>query len=140
MSYNVLIVDDSKSMRRVITKTLQLSGFSVGEYLEASNGQEALDLLDGKWVDLILSDIHMPVMDGFGFIRSLREKEVFKDTPVVFVTTEASEARLKELMALGASGYIRKPFRPEEIGTMLSGIMGESDDSRMGTGAEGCDF
>lgn len=140
MSYNVLIVDDSKSMRRVLIKTLQLSGFRVGECLEASNGQEALDMLEGKWVDLILSDIHMPVMDGFGFIRSLRTREIFKDTPVVFVTTEASEARLMELMVLGASGYIRKPFRPEEIGTMLSGIMGESDDFRMGTSDEGCDF
>ena len=140
MSYNVLIVDDSKSMRRVIIKTLQLSGFRIGECLEASNGQEALDLLEGRWVDLILSDIHMPIMDGFGFIRSLRKIEIFKDTPVVFVTTEASEERLKELMALGARGYIRKPFRPEEIGTMLSGIMGESDDFRMETSAEGCDF
>ena len=69
MSYNVMIVDDSRSMRKVILKTLQLSGFEIGECLEASNGQEALDILDGKWIDLILSDVHMPVMDGFGFIR-----------------------------------------------------------------------
>ena len=74
MSYNVLIVDDSKSMRKVILKTLQLSGFELGEFLQASNGQEALAILEGNWIDLILSDVHMPVMDGFGFIRSLREK------------------------------------------------------------------
>jgi len=61
MSYNVLIVDDSKSMRRVIIKTLQLSGFHVGEYIEASNGQEALDQIDGKWIDLVLSDRVHPV-------------------------------------------------------------------------------
>lgn len=140
MSYNVLIVDDSRSMRKVLLKTLQLSGFKIGECLEASNGQEALDLLDGKWVDLILSDIHMPVMDGFGFIRALREREICKDTPIVFVTTEASETRLRELMDLGASGYIRKPFMPEEIGLLLCRIMGETDDGKMGISSEGCDF
>ena len=98
MSYNVLIVDDSRSMRKVIRKTLQLSGFELGECLEASNGQEALDILEGKWIDLILSDVHMPVMDGVGFIRSLREKDICRDTPVVFVTTEANEDRLNQLM------------------------------------------
>jgi two-component system, chemotaxis family, chemotaxis protein CheY len=140
MSYNVMIVDDSKSMRKVILKTLQLSGFEIGECLEASNGQEALDILDGKWVDLILSDVHMPVMDGFGFIRSLRKKDICRDTPVVFVTTEANEERLNELMFLGGSGYIRKPFRPEEIRALLSGIMGEADGFRVGTSIEGSDF
>jgi two-component system chemotaxis response regulator CheY len=140
MAYNVLIVDDSKSMRKVILKTLRVSGFQLGECLEASNGQEALDVLEGRWIDLILSDVHMPVMDGFGFIRSLKQKDIFKDTPVVFVTTEASEDRLNELMALGASGYIRKPFRPEEIGAFLGGIMGETDGFRMGTSVEGSDF
>lgn len=140
MSYNVLIVDDSKSMRKVILKTLRLSGFNLGECVEASNGREALDVLEGKWIDLILSDVHMPVMDGFGFIRSLKENGACPDTPVVFVTTEANENRLKELMTLGASGYIRKPFRPEEIGTLLSGIMGETDGLRMGADIEGCDF
>lgn len=140
MAYNVLIVDDSKSMRKVILKTLRLSGFQLGECLEASNGQEALDILEGRWIDLILSDVHMPVMDGFGFIRSLKERDICGDTPVVFVTTEANEDRLNELMSLGASGYIRKPFRPEEVGAFLSGIMGETDGVRMGTDPEGCDF
>lgn len=140
MSYNVLIVDDSKSMRKVIMKTLQLSGFRVGEYVEASNGREALDQIEGKWIDLVLSDIHMPVMDGFDFIRSLKENEMYKDTPVIFVTTEASEAKLNLLMALGARGYIRKPFRPEEIGVLLGEIMGESDDHTVGASPEGCDF
>ncbi|SPF43728.1 putative chemotaxis response regulator receiver (CheY-like) [Syntrophobacter sp. SbD1] len=140
MSYNVLIVDDSKSMRKVMLKTLQLSGFELGECLEASNGQEALDILDGRWIDLILSDVHMPVMDGIGFIRSLREQDICRDTPVVFVTTEANQDRLKQLMDLGASGYIRKPFRPEDIRALLNRIMGETNGFRMGTDVEGCDF
>ena len=140
MSYNVLIVDDSRSMRKVILKTLRLFGFQMGECLEASNGQEALEILEDKWVDLILSDVHMPVMDGIGFMQSLREKDICGDTPVVFVTTEANEDTLKQLMDLGASGYIRKPFRPEEIKALLSRIMGETDGFRVGTSVEGCDF
>ena len=140
MSYNVLVVDDSRSMRKVIWKILRMVGFELGECLEASNGQEALDLLEGKWIDLILSDVNMPVMDGVGFIRSLREKNICRDTPVVFITTEANEDRLNQLMDLGASGYIRKPFRPEVIGTFLSRIMGETDGFKMGTSVEGCDF
>lgn len=142
MSYNVLIVDDSKSMRRVIKKTLEISGFQIGEYVEASNGQEALDLLEEKWIDLILSDIHMPVLDGFGFMRVMKEKNsgMGIDIPVIFITTEANENRLNELMALGARGYIRKPFRPEAIFAFLSRIMGETDDHAMGTSSEGCDF
>jgi two-component system chemotaxis response regulator CheY len=140
MSYNVLIVDDSRSMRKVILKTLKLSGFELGECLEASNGREALEVLEGKWIDLILSDVHMPVMDGVGFIRSLREKDICRDTPVVFLTTEANADRLKQLMDLGARGYIRKPFRPEEMGAFLSSIIGEADGFRMETSVEGCDF
>jgi two-component system, chemotaxis family, chemotaxis protein CheY len=141
MAYNILVVDDSKSMRMVLRKTLEISGFRIGEYLEASNGQEALDVMEGKWIDLILCDIHMPVMDGFGFIRSLRQRDINKDTPVVFVTTEANEDRLRDLMESGASGYIRKPFRPEAIFALLSKVMGEIDvDESVGTSPEGCDF
>ena len=140
MSYNVLIVDDSSSMRKIIWKILQLLGFELGECLEASNGQEALDILEGKWIDLILADVNMPVMDGVEFIRSLRAKNICRDTPVAIITTEANEDRLNQLMALGASGYIRKPFRPEEMEAFLSRIMGETDGFRMGTSVEGCDF
>jgi len=140
MSYNILIVDDSRSMRKVLLKTLQLSGFEIGECLEASNGREAMDILDGKWVDLILSDVHMPVMDGIEFIRSMRDRDICSDVPVVFVTTEANEDRLRLLMDLGANGYIRKPFRPEEIRLLLSRVMGETDGFRTGTSVEGCDF
>ncbi len=140
MAYNVLIVDDSGSMRKVLLKTLRLSGFDIGECLEASNGREALDVLEGKWIDLIISDVHMPEMDGIEFLRSLRQKAIFDNTPVVIVTTEANEDRLQELMDLGAGGYIRKPFRPEEIGALLSRIMGEPNGFHAERSSEGCDF
>jgi two-component system chemotaxis response regulator CheY len=140
MSYNILIVDDSGSMRKVLLKTLRLSGFDLGECFEASNGRQALELLEGKWVDLILSDVHMPEMDGIEFLRALRQIEFFSNTPVVFVTTEANEDRLRLLMELGAGGYIRKPFRPEEIRALLSQIMGEPNGGLAGTSCEECDF
>lgn len=140
MSYNVLIVDDSRSMRSVIKKMLNLSGFQVGEYLEASNGREALDMLENNWIDLVLSDVHMPVMDGLGLLRAMKAAGLLKDLPVVLVTTEANEERLSEAMALGARGYLRKPFRPEEIRGLLSEILGGSDVFGLASGTEGCDF
>jgi two-component system, chemotaxis family, chemotaxis protein CheY len=140
MSYNVLIVDDSRTMRSVIRKALCVSGFQVGEFLEAGNGQEALDLLSKNWVDLILSDIHMPVMDGFGFLRALRAEECWMDLPVVMITTEANASRLEEAMSLGATGYIRKPFTPEKIRAFLQELMGEKDDAFTDIRDEGSDF
>lgn len=138
MPYNVLIVDDSKSMRQVIRKILNVSGFKVGECLEAGNGQEALNILESNWVDMILSDIHMPVMDGFGLLKALRQNEEWNDTPVVLITTESNEERIQEAMSLGAKGYIRKPFRPEAIRTHLNKILGvEEKDGLPSTDDEG---
>jgi two-component system, chemotaxis family, chemotaxis protein CheY len=140
MPYNILIVDDSGSMRKVIKKILRLSGFKMGDCLEAGNGQEALDMLNNHWVDLILSDIHMPVMDGFGLLRALREHDGWSDLPVVLITTEANEDRIREAMSLGAKGYVRKPFRPEEIRAYLLKIMGDTDGDDVAAGDEECDF
>jgi two-component system, chemotaxis family, chemotaxis protein CheY len=140
MAYNILIVDDSKTMRQVIKKALSLSGFKVGECLEAGNGREALEVLANSWVDLILSDIHMPVMDGFGLLQALREEESWHDLPVVMITTEANEQRLQEAMSLGAKGYIRKPFTPENMRSFLSRVMGEKDETTDMDNDEGCDF
>jgi two-component system chemotaxis response regulator CheY len=128
-------------MRKIMWKILRLLGYELGECLEASNGLEALDILEDKpMIDLIMSDVNMPVMDGVGFIRSLKEKNICTDTPVVFITTEANEDRLKQLMDLGARGYIRKPFRPEEMGAFLNSVIGEADGFRVETSIEGCDF
>ncbi len=140
MPYNILVVDDSRSMRNVLKKVLSVSGFQVGELLEAGNGREALEVLENHWIDLILSDIHMPVMDGFGLLRALKEKDGWRDLPVVLVTTESNRDRLQEAMALGARGYIQKPFRPEEIRSLLRQIMGETDDYELAASDEGGDF
>lgn len=140
MPYNILIVDDSRSMRQILKKILSISGFRLGKCHEAGNGREALDVLESNWVDLILSDIHMPVMDGFDFLRAMRDNLDWSDLPVVLVTTESNESRLREALSLGARGYVRKPFRPEEICTYLHQILGETEENGMPINDEECDF
>jgi two-component system, chemotaxis family, chemotaxis protein CheY len=140
MPYNVLIVDDSGTMRNVIKKVLRLTGISFGNCLEAANGQEAMAVLENNWVDLILSDINMPVMDGFGLLRAVKSQPSFQDVPVVLITTESNEKRLQEAMRLGAKGYIHKPFTPETVRTLVREVMGEADESAMPDSDEGCDF
>jgi two-component system, chemotaxis family, chemotaxis protein CheY len=129
MAFNVLIVDDSTSMRAVIKRTIRVSGFNVGDYWEASDGHEALKVLQCEWVDLVLTDINMPNMNGMELVAQMKTDDLMGAIPVVMVTTEGSEKRIQESMALGASGYIKKPFLPEDIKRTLSDIMGETDDA-----------
>jgi two-component system chemotaxis response regulator CheY len=130
MSFNVLIVDDSSSMRAIVRKTMKVSGFDIGELLEAADGREAIKVLNDEWVDLVLTDINMPNMNGLELISEMKKDEILKSIPVVMVTTEGSEKRIQESMNLGASGYIQKPFMPEEIKRTLSTIMGEEKDGQ----------
>ncbi|PIU32927.1 MAG: response regulator [Syntrophobacteraceae bacterium CG07_land_8_20_14_0_80_61_8] len=140
MAYNILIVDDSASMRKIIRKTLSLSGFQVGACVEAANGKEALEILQQHPVDLVLSDINMPEMNGVEFLWQLRQDPRWKQLPVVMITTETSEKIVKEAIELGARGYLRKPFRPEQIRSCLTEIMGEPDAEDLARNDEGCDF
>ncbi len=123
MAYNVLIVDDSQTMRKVIRKTVSISGFEMGECWEAGNGKEALDILRSRWVDLILTDLNMPEMNGLEMMKELAKDEIYRRTPVVLITTEGSESRIGEAYSLGIKGYIQKPFYPETIRDVLSQIM-----------------
>jgi len=124
MSYNILIVDDSPSMRQVIRRTIQISGFDVGQFFEVNNGKEALDLIDKEWVDIILSDINMPVMDGLTFIRLLQKDIITANIPVIVITTEGREACLKEFLDMGVASFLQKPFKPETIRNKLIEIIG----------------
>lgn len=128
MAYNVLIVDDSQTMRKVIRKTVSISGFEMGDCWEAGNGREALDILHSCWVDLILADLNMPVMNGLEMLRELKKGELHRHIPVILITTEGSEKRLEEAYALGIKGYIQKPFYPETIRDVLTRIMEETRD------------
>jgi len=130
MAFNVLIVDDSSSMRAIVRKIIKASGFNIGELLEAADGKEAIKVLMDEWVDLVLTDINMPKMNGLELISEMKKDEMLKSIPVVMVTTEGSEKRIQESMELGASGYIKKPFLPEDIKRTLSAIMGEDEDGQ----------
>jgi two-component system, chemotaxis family, chemotaxis protein CheY len=141
MAYNVLIVDDSLPMRAVVKKTIKASGFEVGKFFDAGNGKEALEILRKEWLDLVVTDYNMPDMNGLELLSTMKADEILKTIPVVVVTTEGSQQRVKEFMDGGAADYIRKPFTPEEIRNKLSRIMGEADgkgDSR--NGDEALDF
>ncbi len=110
-----LIVDDSSVMRKIVARALQQGGVSMGQILEAANGAEALDILRAQKVDLVLSDINMPVMDGLEFVRQLQGVENAKGVPVVMITTEGSESHVMQAISNGACGYIRKPFTPDQM-------------------------
>jgi two-component system chemotaxis response regulator CheY len=111
----VLIVDDSSVMRKIVGRCLRQAGLEVQQVLEASNGSEALAVAREHPLDLILSDINMPLMDGLEFVRQLRCIEAAQNIPVIMITTEAGEAHVVQALSSGASGYIRKPFTPEQI-------------------------
>jgi len=110
-----LIVDDSSVMRKIVERALRQAGLSLNKVHEASSGVEALDLLKSERVQLILSDINMPMMDGLEFLRQLRAQQLAPDVPVVMITTESSEEHVREAILAGAQGYIRKPFTAEQV-------------------------
>lgn len=122
MALNILVVDDSDVIRSMILKTIRLAEVSVGTTFEASNGKEALDVIDSNWVDLVLADINMPVMDGVEMLRRLRTSEQHLELPVIVVTTEGSSERIAELEAAGVSAYVRKPFTPETIRNVVDSV------------------
>jgi two-component system chemotaxis response regulator CheY len=127
-------------MRQVVRRTIQISGFNVGQFFEVNNGKEALDLLDNEWVDIILSDINMPVMDGITFLQLLQKDIITAQIPVIVITTEGREACLKKFLELGVTSYLQKPFKPETIRNKLTEIFGTDqispDDNRNLNGYE----
>jgi len=112
MSKTVLVVDDSTSMRQMVSFTMKEAGFEV---IEGTNGEDALAHIQGKSVNLVITDLNMPVMDGMTLIRQLRAKAEFKFTPILMLTTESQDAKKQEGRAAGATGWIVKPFNPEQL-------------------------
>ncbi len=123
MAFSVLIVDDSAVMRSFIRRVIQLSGFSFDHCLEASDGAEALDVLGGHWVDVILTDINMPRMNGEEFVRRLEEDELLRAIPVVVISTDSTDSRMHRMRLLGAKGYVKKPFQPETLRDELERVL-----------------
>jgi two-component system chemotaxis response regulator CheY len=127
MPYSVLIVDDSPVMRSFIRRVITMSGFEVREYLEAANGEEALAQLGTHRVDVILADINMPKMNGEELLKRLGGDGVLSAVPALVISTDATRDRILRMIALGAQGYISKPFSPETLREELERVLGERD-------------
>ncbi len=120
---NILIVDDSGTMRKIIMRGIRQAGFKVDNFVEAGDGVQGLSALEGNSVDLILSDVNMPNMNGLEFLAAVREK-YGPSTPVVMITTEGSNDVVNEARTKGANGYLKKPFTPEQVQTVLGPFIG----------------
>jgi len=124
VAFRVLIVDDSPVMRAFIRRIIVLSGIEGAEFLEAADGREALNILRSQWVDVVLTDINMPLMDGEQLVRCLEADDVLKSVPVVVVSTDGTESRMHQMLSLGARGYVKKPFMPETLRQELERVLG----------------
>ncbi|MBS1872924.1 MAG: response regulator [Acidobacteria bacterium] len=123
MSLDVLIVDDSAAIRKILQRVLVQADVSLGKVYEANDGREALEKLKGSPVGLILSDINMPNMDGLELLANLRADQAFQQVPIIMVTTEGSQNKVLQALQLGANGYVRKPFTAEQIKEKLAGLV-----------------
>lgn len=119
MSKNVLLVDDSSTMRKIIGRSLRQAGISFDEIFEASDGLEALEVLEKESVTIVLSDINMPNMDGISFLREKSQRDAIKDIPTFMISTETGDDIIGEAKSLGALGAIKKPFTPDMVNDIL---------------------
>jgi two-component system chemotaxis response regulator CheY len=117
---SILAVDDSASMRQMVSFTLRSSGYDV---IEAIDGQDALDKIGDRHVDLVLTDQNMPRMDGLTLIRELRCVDRFKRTPILMLTTESSDEMKQAGRAAGATGWMVKPFDPQRLLEIISKVL-----------------
>ncbi|MGE0682968.1 MAG: response regulator [Candidatus Binatia bacterium] len=120
MGKTVLVVDDSTSMRQMVAFTLKGAGFAV---VEGGNGQEGLQKLDGQKVDLVISDLNMPIMNGMDMIRQIRTRAQYKFTPILMLTTESQDSKKAEGKAAGATGWIVKPFNPQQLLQVVAKVL-----------------
>lgn len=112
-SFNILVVDDSRSMRMLIKKMLESAGLFSSNIMEAENGLMALDFVESNNLDLIFTDINMPNMSGLDLVKEIKAKGM--KIPIIVITTDGSQATVVEAIQNGAVGYIKKPFNAEQI-------------------------
>ncbi len=121
MSKRALAVDDSKTMRDMVSFTLKGAGFEV---IEAEDGKDAIDKLGNNPVDIVITDLNMPNMNGFELIRNLRNNASYKFTPILMLTTEGDDNKKMEGKSAGATGWIIKPFNPEKLIQVINKVCG----------------
>ena len=112
MAKNIMVVDDSASLRQAVGIALRGAGYDV---IEACDGKDALAKLTGQKVNLIISDVNMPNMDGFTFVKTVKAMASYKFTPVIMLTTENQDAKKREGQAAGAKAWVVKPFQPVQL-------------------------
>ena len=134
MSQDVLIVDDSATMRRMVERAIEMAALDVGKIYEAATGIEALAQLAEHDVAAIVLDINMPTMNGIQLLTRMKQNERLKDIPIVVASTEGSDERIGQMVKLGAFGYVRKPFRPEQLRDVLKPLLGVKDDAATNDG------
>jgi two-component system chemotaxis response regulator CheY len=121
MSRKIMTVDDSASVRKMISFTLKQHGYEV---VEAVNGTEALRKLKEEKIDMLITDINMPELDGIDLVRKVRDNPSYKFIPIIILTTEAQAGKKEEAKAAGATGWIVKPFRPEQLAAVVRKVLG----------------
>ncbi len=124
MAYNVLIVDDSETIRAVLIKTLKMTGIDLGEVKQAENGKEALAIMEDSWMDIVFADINMPIMNGNEMVDEMVKSGAIQSIPVVIVSTEGSQARIEEMIKKGVRAFIRKPMTPEIFKQVIDDVLG----------------
>jgi two-component system chemotaxis response regulator CheY len=125
MGYTVLLVDDSETIRGAMERTFRMAKLPMDEVIHASNGAEAIEVLSKRWVDIVLADINMPVMNGIDLVKKMKANSEWREIPVAIVSTEGSSTRIAELKSVGVAGYLRKPCRPEEVRDLLHKVLGQ---------------
>jgi two-component system chemotaxis response regulator CheY len=120
---DVLIVDDSAAIRKILQRVLRQTDLPLGDIKEAGDGTEAVEILKDRTFGLILSDINMPQMDGLQLLARIKEMPHLKNVPVIMITTEGGQGKVLEAVQLGARGYVRKPFTADQIKEKLTGIL-----------------
>jgi len=120
MAKKILIVDDSESIRDVVNYTLATNGHDV---LVGMDGQDALKHLNGQQIDLVITDLYMPNMDGIALIKEIRKDDNYKRTPILFLTTESQQEKKMEARSAGATGWIIKPFIPQNLIAVINKVL-----------------
>jgi len=123
MALDVLIVDDSSAIRKILMRVLAQTDLKLGDIFEAADGVDAIKILEANKVGLVLSDINMPNMDGLQLLTSVRSRPEWNGIPIIMITTEGNQAKVMEAVQLGAQGYVRKPFTAEQIKEKISSCL-----------------
>ncbi len=117
----IMTVDDSASVRQMVSFTLKEAGYDV---IEAVDGQDALSKLNGVSVHMVITDLNMPNLDGIGLIKGIRTNSAYKFVPIVMLTTESQDSKKQEGKTAGATGWIVKPFKPEQLLAVIRKVLG----------------